>query len=87
VETPPSAPRPWEALVPLSILALHLALGSRQPLYLDWIPVLCVYWILYVFLSRSRAMAAVTATTMVALLAIYLSRAFPQILDTLNLCR
>jgi hypothetical protein len=89
VETPSAEPprRTWEALVPLAILVLRFAFATRQPFYLDWMVVLSVYWILYVFLSRTRAMAAVTATAMTALFVIYLSREFGQVLDTLLLCR
>jgi hypothetical protein len=89
METPPAEPprRTWEALVPLAILVLRLAFATRQPFYLDWMVVLSVYWILYVFLSRTRAMAAVTAAAMTALFVIYLSREFGQVLDTLLLCR
>jgi hypothetical protein len=79
-------PRPWEALFPLGVLVLRLALGSRQAIYRDWMALLSVYWILYVFVPR-RAVTAVTAAAMVALFAIYLSRAFPQVMDTLLLCR
>ncbi|HVE38770.1 MAG TPA: hypothetical protein VNM14_02710 [Planctomycetota bacterium] len=89
METPPAeaARRPWEALLPLAILVLRLAFSTRQPFYLDWMVVLSVYWILHVFLSRTRAMTAITAATMVILFTIYLSREFEQVLDTLMLCR
>ena len=90
VDTPPADRRPrraWEALVPLVVLVLRLAFATRQPPYLDWMVVLSVYWVLHVFLSRSRAMTAITAATMVALFAIYLSRELPLVLDTLRLCR
>jgi len=79
--------RIWEALLPLAILVLRLAFTTRQPCYLDWMVVLSVYWILYVFLSKTRAMVAVTAAAMTALFVIYLSREFGQVLDTLLLCR
>ena len=87
METPAGGRRRWEALLPLAILVLRAAFATRQPLYLDWMAVLAVYWILRVFLSRSRAMPAVTAATMVALLAVYLSREFGQVIDTILLCR
>ena len=79
--------RRLEALLPAAIIVLRLIFATRQPFYLDWMVVLSVYWILYVFLSRTRAMAAVTAAAMTALFAIYLSREFGQVLDTLLLCR
>ena len=89
METPSaeSPRRSWEALVPLAILALRLAFATRQPFYLDWMVVLSIYWILYVFFSRRRVMTAITAATMVVLFTIYLSREFEQVLDTLQLCR
>jgi hypothetical protein len=90
VETPaaePAAPRKGEALLPLAILILRLAFATRQPFYLDWMVVLSLYWILYVFFSRRRGIEAVTVLTMLVLLTIYLSREFGQVLDTLALCR
>ena len=90
METPEAdrpSPRAWEALFPSAILVLRFAFGTRQAFYLDWMVLLSVYWILYVFLSRRRAMPAVTAATIVALFALYLSRTLPHLVDTFLLCR
>ena len=79
--------RRLEALVPAALLVLRLCFAGRQPFYLDWMVIVSVYWILYVFFSRTRAMAGITAGAVVALFAVYMVRAFPHMLDTINLNR
>jgi hypothetical protein len=49
--------------------------------------VISVYWILYVFFSRTRAMPSITAGAMISLFAVYMVREFGQVLDTINLNR
>lgn len=79
--------RRLEALLPAAIIVLRLIFATRQPFYLDWMTVVSAYWILYVFLSRTRAMPAITAATMISLFAVYMVREFGQVLDTINLNR
>lgn len=79
--------RGWrEALIPLAILVLRL-IGSPMPFYIDWVVILSVYWLLFVFLSETKAMPAVTAAVVISLFAIYMIREFGLVLDTINLCR
>ena len=79
--------RRLEALLPAAIIVLRLIFATRQAFYLDWMVVLSVYWILYVFCSRTRAMPAITAGAMISLFAVYMVREFGQVLDTINLNR
>ena len=85
---PSDAPRRrLEALLPAAFIVLRLVFATRQPFYLDWMIVVCVYWILVVFFSRTRAMPTITAATMISLFAVYMVREFEQVLDTINLNR
>lgn len=79
--------RRLEALLPAAIIALRLIFATRQPFYLDWMVYVSVYWILYVFFSRTRAMPAITAVSMISMFALYMVREFGQVLDTINLNR
>jgi hypothetical protein len=76
-----------EALLPAAIIVLRLIFATRQPFYLDWMVYVSVYWILYVFFSRTRAMPAITAVSMISMFALYMAREFGQVLDTINLNR
>jgi len=79
--------RRLEALLPAAILVLRLCFASRQAFYLDWMVVFSVYWILYVFFSRTRAMPGITAGAVISLFAVYMVREFGHVLDTINLNR
>lgn len=83
---PSSGRRRWEALAPLVLLFVRLFLPIATPFYLDWITVLCIYWILFVFFSKSRAFDVITAVAALTMLAIYLSRTIPTLMDTLRFC-
>jgi predicted branched-subunit amino acid permease len=85
---PGGDPRPrLEALLPAAIIVLRLSFATRQPFYLDWMVYLSAYWILFVFFSKTRAMSAITAVSMISLFALYMAREFGQVLDTINLNR
>lgn len=84
----PLAPRisKWEAIAPVAILATRALWPTATPFYLDWIVVLSIYWLFFIFWSGRRFFEAVTAATLLVLLAVYLFRTIPLAMDTLRLC-
>ncbi|HVR86750.1 MAG TPA: hypothetical protein VMU54_20675 [Planctomycetota bacterium] len=74
-----------EALIPAAILVLRVAL-RRTPWFFDWMIVLSLYWILYVFLAGRRERTFVTVGVMLLLLGIYLWRVLPILADTFLFC-
>jgi hypothetical protein len=85
----PDAPAPcaraWEAALPLALLAGRCWVGRPGPApYLDWIVVLGVYWILYVFLPGARARTFLSTAALLVLLAQYLCRTIPLMVETLQ---
>jgi hypothetical protein len=91
--TDPNAPEPasgllrrrLEALIPATILVLRVA-THRTPWFFDWMIVLSVYWILYIFLAGRKARTFITLGVMLLLLGIYLSRVLPNLVDTFLFC-
>ena len=84
-EAPADSRRRLEALIPAAILILRVA-THRTPWTFDWMIVLSLYWILYVFLAGKRARTFVTLGAMLLLLGIYLARVFPILVDTFLFC-
>jgi hypothetical protein len=86
---PPASPagvsRRLEVLIPAAILILRVA-THRTPWYFDWMIVLSLYWILYVFLVGRRARTFATVGFMLLLVGMYLVRVLPILVDTFLFC-
>lgn len=74
-----------EAAIPAAILLFRLAI-PRTPWIFDWILVLSVYWMLLVFLTGRKARLGLTVGAMILLVAMYLFRVCPILVDTLWFC-
>jgi len=85
LELPVGDSRRWEALVPGAVLILRVA-AHRTPWYFDWMIVLSLYWILYVFLVGKRARTFATLGFMLLLVGMYLVRVLPILVDTFLFC-
>jgi hypothetical protein len=74
-----------ESLIPAAILVLRVA-TRRTPWFFDWMIVLSLYWILYIFLAGRKARMFATLGAMLLLLGIYLWRVLPILVDTFLFC-
>ena len=83
---PPPRISKWEAIAPVALLATRAFWPTATPFYLDWIVVLSVYWLFFIFWSGRRFFETLTTVTLLVLLAVYLLRTIPLAMDTLRLC-
>jgi hypothetical protein len=74
----------WPVGAALLVLAWRAASVGTLWLWRDWAAILAVYLVFAAFGRKTRAWPAVTAATLVALLAIYLSRQLPLMIDALR---